>query len=352
MAKGLRSLAGSLYRSLAGNAARATPAPSSLVREADVRAAYRLLLGREPDADGWHNFGAMVGTVPTSDLVTAFMSSEEFRRTTMHQAVLRRERDDLQVVDIGDGLRLMVSANDLLNESLLHVAGYEAHLAAAIDRCLRPGMSFCAVGANVGYHVVRAAHRVGPSGRVFAFEAHPGNAQLVARNVALNGLDNVLVMAFAVSDRRTLLRYVAAQGTNGYVEPVDASHSADPDALQASLLLQSICLDDLLTLLAPIDVLQIDVEGSEGRALRGARALLTQCKPTIFSELCLGQLSRTSDMTGEDYLEGLRALGYRFSVLAFDGEVVEFGDAVAKVCAHARAQPTSHVDIRCAVAGS
>lgn len=71
--------------------------------ESDVRAAYRLLLGREPDPDGWHNFGAMVGKAPVAELAGAFLSSEEFRGTTMHDAVQRREREDLRIVEIGTG---------------------------------------------------------------------------------------------------------------------------------------------------------------------------------------------------------------------------------------------------------
>ena len=342
-----RALARSVYRRIAPLVS-ATRLAGDRVSEADVRAAYRLLLGRVPDPDGWQSFSAMVGIAPTSDLVGALLSSEEFRRTAMHSALMRRERDDLEEVDASDGLRLLVSPHDLSNQGLLRRGSYETHLARALDDVLRPGMSFCAVGANVGYHVVRAAHRVGPRGRVFAFEAHPGNALLVARSVALNRFENTTVLPFAVADRRTLHRYVAAQGTNGYLEPLDAQVSSDADTLRSALLIQSICLDDLLGLLSPIDVLQIDIEGGEGRALRGAQRLLAENRPVVFSELCLGQLSRNSAMSGEEYLGGLRSLGYGFAVLGFDGAITPFGDDVERLCAYARAQSTSHIDIRCA----
>ena len=319
-------------------------ASGTLVEESDVRAAYRLLLGREPDPDGWHNFSAMVGRAPVSELVGSLLSSAEFRSTPMHEAVQRRERDDLELVEIGDGLRLLVSPHDLLNAGMLRSGSYEVHLSAALDQRLRAGDVVCAVGANIGFHVVRAARRVGPEGHVFAFEAHPANAQLVARNVALNRLTNVTVLPLALSDTRGLHRHVAAQGTNGYVEPLGATpHGASED----SPLLQAVCLDDLRSLIGRVDVLQIDVEGSEARVLRGATRTIEELEPTIFSELCLGQLQRTSGTSGEEYLEPLRRLGYTFDALGFDGSIVAFGDSVAALCRHAREQPTSHIDIRC-----
>jgi FkbM family methyltransferase len=349
---GLKALARRLYRRLVSVPEVAAVLPSR-VSEADIHAAYRLLLGREPDPDGWQTFSALIATADVPDLVGALLSSEEFRRTTMHDALLRREREDLEPVAIGDGLELLISAHDLSNQGLRRHGVYEPHLSRALDEALRPGMSFCAVGANVGYHVVRAAQRVGEAGRVAAFEAHPGNAQLVARNVARNGLRNTVVLPFAVSDERTLLRYVAAQGTNGSVAPLDVDDGNDAERRRpqgdepGALLVQSIRLDDLLELLSPVDVLQIDVEGCEGRALRGARRLLERDRPTIFSELSLGQLSRISGMTGEDYLGMLRALGYDLAALGFDGAVLTFGDDVDALCAHARAQATAHIDVRC-----
>lgn len=322
----------------------ASPGPvGPLVEENDVRAAYRLLLGRGPDPDGWHNFGAMVAKAPVSELVGAFLSSEEFRGTPMHDAVQRREREDLRIVEIGDGLRLLVSPNDLLNEPLVRSGSYETHLVADLERTIVSGQTICAIGANIGYHVVRMARCTGDRGRVVAFEAHPGNAQMLARNVALNELRNVTIFPVALSDERALQRYVAAQGTNGYVEPASAEAAQAADAP----LLQAIRLDDMRSVLGAVDVLQIDVEGSEGRVLRGATEIVAACRPTIFSELCLGQLRRTSDMSGEEYLGDLQRLGYAFNALAFDGSVVAFEDSTADLCAYARSQPTSHIDIRC-----
>ena len=58
--------------------------------EADVVACYRLFLGREPDAEGFKNFRALVasGRHPLDDLVALFLSSSEYQR----KEAARRQR--------------------------------------------------------------------------------------------------------------------------------------------------------------------------------------------------------------------------------------------------------------------
>src|SRR3990172_3951145 len=50
---------------------------------------------------------------------------------------------------------------------------YETHVTAAMRPLLQPGMVVVDVGANIGYYTLLAAARVGPGGKVIAFE--PGS---------------------------------------------------------------------------------------------------------------------------------------------------------------------------------
>ena len=318
------------------------------VTEDDVRAAYRLLLRRAPDPDGWHNYTAMVGRAEVAELTAALLCSEEFRRSPMHDALVRREHADLRPVELAGGVRLLVSPHDLLNWPLFENAAYEEHLAAAVAETLRPGDTVCCVGANIGCHALRAARRVGPRGRVVAFEARPQTARLLQINASLNGASNLIVIPLAVADRCAAFRYVRAQGTNGFVEPVRGGAFAPGcDLEDDDTLVQAVRLDDLEGLLSPLRLLQIDAEGAEGLVLRGAARMLARDRPTILAELCLGQLSRTSHVTGEDFLRPLVELGYALEVVGFDGVRVPFGTDVRALVGYARAQPTSQIDICC-----
>ena len=287
----------------------------------------------------------MVGATDVGELTTSLLSSEEFRQTAGYAAVRRREHDELSLTDLATGLRLYLSPHDVLNRQAFTAGAYETHLTAALRAAVTAGMTVCCVGANVGYHALHAASRVGPSGRVVAFEARPENARLILLNAAVNGLTNVTVLPLAVADRAGRYRYVPAQGTNGYIEPIAGlGDSTTSDALS---LVQAVCLDSLRTLLSPLDVLQMDVEGAEGLVVTGALGLIDAYRPTIFSELCLGQLGRTSSMSGHQYLGMLASRGYEFAALRFDGGAVPFGGDAGRLLQYAAAQPTSHIDIRC-----
>lgn len=310
----------------------------------DVTAAYRLFLNREPDPDGWRTFSAMIGKACVTDLATCFVSSEEFRRSPVYAGIARTEHSTLTLVPVAPGMRLALSPHDVSCRPLLESGQYEVHLAAALDETLRPGMTVCCVGANVGYHALRAARSVGSAGKVVAFEARPATADLLLRNALLNGLGNVVVLPLAVADRFATYEYVLAQGTNGYIRALSGEGT---ELAAEATAIQAVPLDALANLLSPLDVLQMDVEGAEGLVVNGALDLLRAHRPRIFSELCLGQLERTSAMSGEDLLGPLADLNYRFTALCFDGSRLSFGGDVAALLRHARNQPSSHIDVLC-----
>src|ERR1700687_1321168 len=70
------------------------------------------------------------------------------------------------------GVQFEADLNDRIQRQMW--AGvYEQHVRECFDVLLKPGDVYLDVGAQVGFHAVFAAHRVGPEGHVFAFEADP-----------------------------------------------------------------------------------------------------------------------------------------------------------------------------------
>jgi precorrin-6B methylase 2 len=57
------------------------------------------------------------------------------------------------------------------------------------------------IGANIGFYSLIASRLVGEDGKVFAFEPLPANLDAIARNIALNGVENIEVVGLALSDR-------------------------------------------------------------------------------------------------------------------------------------------------------
>src|SRR5688500_1390243 len=67
--------------------------------------------------------------------------------------------------------------------------------------CVRPGDTVLDIGANIGTHTVAIAHKVGPTGRVYAFEPQRRIFQMLCGNVAVNALNNVWTYQKGVSER-------------------------------------------------------------------------------------------------------------------------------------------------------
>jgi len=134
------------------------------------------------------------------------------------------------------------------------------------------------VGANLGFFTVLGARLVGPSGRVVAFEPHPANVALLARNVELNGFANVTVVAKVVSDAsgERLLG-----GSNTALASVLAAAGEAPDAIQ----IPAVSIDDFVAGGPAPNVVKLDVEGHEVQALRGMARTLALHRPVIVCEL-------------------------------------------------------------------
>lgn len=65
---------------------------------------------------------------------------------------------------------------------------------------LKRGQVVADIGAGSGYYTVRMAREVGPTGTVFATDIQPGMLDLLRRNVARAGLDNVTPLLGAPDD--------------------------------------------------------------------------------------------------------------------------------------------------------
>jgi FkbM family methyltransferase len=185
------------------------------------------------------------------------------------------------------------------------LGSYEIGKRALFVRSIPVGAVVYDLGANVGYYTLLAAMLAGAQGKVFAFEPLPRNLEYLRRHLALNRIENAVVIDAAVADQSGTVRFEAA-----------ASTSKGRIGAQGGLEVRAIALDDWIEQgkIPPPAVLKIDIEGAELQALQGARKLLAHLHPTIF-------LSTHSGKVHKDCLAFLETLGYR--VVSIDGRPME-----------------------------
>lgn len=139
---------------------------------------------------------------------------------------------------------------------------------------LRPGARVFDLGAHQGVVALILAREVGETGTVIAVEAEPHNARVATENSRLNAADNLTVVHSAVSDAPGLLHF--SEGLNGAVLPGGRAGKVAVDA---------VTIDGLAERYGAPDVVFVDVEGYEGKALKGAEATLDAARCDFFVEI-------------------------------------------------------------------
>ncbi len=192
----------------------------------------------------------------------------------------------------------------------------EPEVQDALAQLIEPGQTVYDVGANIGFFTILCSRLVGPQGRVYAFEPIPQNLATLRRNVALNGLTNVVVVEKALS---------SSTGTaEMFVSPWSAFHSLNvagaskqdnhgPEA--GEIVVQTVTLDEFLQdgdVRAP-DLVKIDVEGAELIVLAGMGETLRTRKPLLLCEL---------HDTNAAYAEFVDSIDYRVRLVDEDGDDV------------------------------
>jgi FkbM family methyltransferase len=174
---------------------------------------------------------------------------------------------------------------------------YEVARVRAFAKAVVQGAVVYDVGAHVGFYSLLASSRVGPSGKVYAFEPLDRNLRYLRLHVTLNNLQNCVILEEAVCNRVGTLPFSAAawESSMGRLSP-------DGEKLVPSTTLDSCIYGEKG--FSPPDIVKIDVEGAELEVLEGATRALTEFHPTIFLEVHGTQLHA-------DCLAFLQAKGYQ-----------------------------------------
>ncbi|MDY7024402.1 MAG: FkbM family methyltransferase, partial [Cyanobacteriota bacterium] len=184
---------------------------------------------------------------------------------------------------------------------------YELPIQQALEKYLKPNSVFYDIGANIGFFTVIAAQLVGESGRVYAFEPVPKNADRIRHNAEINEFSQVTVFEKAVAASAGTAELLLAHHSGGATL---ASAGTPPD-LRGKMDVELVSIDELISAqkIQPPTIVKIDVEGAEIAVLQGMIQTLKQFKPILIYEVDDGD--KTAFDTKNQELETfITALGY------------------------------------------
>jgi len=163
---------------------------------------------------------------------------------------------------------------------------HEPHVQEVLRQQIRPGMTIYDCGANIGYLSVMFANLTGCKGRVFAFEPSPESFACLQEAQRLNNFEHLIPVAKAVWNRRERLRFIQEYGASAVSDRVAGCLDKNIKT-QAALEVDAISLDEFVYEQGnPVpDFIKIDVEGSEGKAMAGARRILAERRPVLLLEI-------------------------------------------------------------------
>jgi FkbM family methyltransferase len=225
-------------------------------------------------------------------------------RRVLRKIQLAISPEKLATFTLADGLRFTCKLSSSTGRMLTQ-GGIEETERNFVKQTLRSGDTFFDIGANYGLFTLMAAKKVGPTGRVFAFEPSIREAEVLERNVVQNNLSNVTIVRSALSDKAGSEKFAVARdgGLNSLAK------TEHPEQIIQSWHTVSVTtLDEFVSKnsIPKIDVMKIDVEGAELKVLIGGRTVFgVPNAPTVLCEFC--------DMTAAGFQSSGRALYQAFA---------------------------------------
>jgi len=188
----------------------------------------------------------------------------------------------------------------------------------AIIRWLPPGGTFVDVGANIGIHSMLGALRVGSEGRVMALEASPLTFPILVQNLASTGCPGAVAVNLGAWNRSGPMRFRHLTSIVGGSHITVTGKESPWDAVAFTILCAP--LDVLVSIagLKRVDLIKIDVEGSEFQVLDGARETLKRDRPAIILEYNSITAQYFDGRSAKDLHQLVRDLGYSQTFLAPD----------------------------------
>jgi FkbM family methyltransferase len=220
-------------------------------------------------------------------------------RDTVDLGFLDWRADDFDLASLGFPVRLRVHIASVVWIFLLEQYRYRGRLeVAAMD-----GDVVIDGGACWGDTALYFADRVGPQGRVVAFEPAPGNLRLLDHNLAINP-----DLASRITVRRSALwREAELPLSFRFSGPATRVVVGDPGSAARTETIDAFVEREQLD---RVSLIKLDIEGAERDALAGAELTLRRFRP----RLALASYHRADDLAALPAYLGELDLGYRFGL--------------------------------------
>jgi len=136
------------------------------------------------------------------------LGGTNLERTLAAEARERRLRPAR--LEVEPGISFLLDPRDFVSVTILRNGAWQPEVWESISAALSDGGVFLDVRAHIGYFSIKAAVKVGKTGRVVAFEPNPEILKMLHDNVTANKAQNAIVEPIACTDREQMLTFYAS----------------------------------------------------------------------------------------------------------------------------------------------
>ncbi len=195
---------------------------------------------------------------------------------------------------------------------------------------------YCDIGSNIGQHALFMSQY---AAKVHAFEPFSAVSDRMLAQIKLNNIDNIHLHSFGLSDKTESLPFYAPTGSNQGIGSFDKETESKGNVETGSLALKN--GDEFFAEhpIESVDLMKIDVEGFEKKALAGLAAVLERHRPIVVCEVSYGtELSfQTLEQWQAAFPEGYKF--FIFDIRKLNGRKDRKAGAKAKRTGHYKLVP-------------
>lgn len=209
-----------------------------------------------------------------------------------------------------------------IQQQLFWYGYYEKNLGDTLKKLVKPGDVFLDIGANIGYFSLLVANNVSTA-KIISFEPVADLLQKLKENVSINNIKNITVINAAVGEaseeKELFLSAPDNLGMSSFHQPDNFSGKKE--------MVKVLTIDEWFKKagLAKIDIIKLDVEGSELGALKGMKGVLQDLRPLIIVEINPGTLSMFGLMP-KDIFDYISMLNFEGRIISETGGLIELGE--------------------------
>lgn len=202
-----------------------------------------------------------------------------------------------------------------IGTSLYGKGVYEQQTTDICRRFVEEGMFVADIGANIGYYSLLLSDLVGEDGLVYAFEPESHCYEVLDTNIKLNNSDNILAENLAITNTIGTSKLRISSNNKGQNRIINNSEN------NKTINVETQTLDNYVSenLEEKLDLIKIDIEGSEPDALYGMEMILDTHRPLIVMEFSPHLWDVEIDVV-KSYLQDLN---YEFRGIGPDAQLVD-----------------------------